>query len=710
MPRSKKNSIEAFRALVSAAFPENARLAEIELPDSMSLAWRKLVSLSGVSLPEFIHTVAHQAGIDAADSLKSEPEALAFFPVEKIREQGFLPLFLQEGVLHVAIPNPTDSDLLDAVYFHVQGSVRFLLAAPDAIEEGIFAAFSASEEGSVLAKGKISLDFEGLEGDVDNFNEETERVSKHAKALLRKAIELGASDLHLQPFLGGGVARVRVDGMLRRIALLPENVYIMLSRYFKVQGGMDSSTSRVPQDGRISLKRHNRDFDLRVSVLPARGGERVVIRFLDQSRKFHLSHNGFALAEIQALRRLARNSSGLVVITGPTGSGKTSTLYALLGELNTADRNIITVENPVEYLLTGVSQVEVQEKSGLTFARILRSVLRQDPDVLLLGEIRDEETAEIAFQAALTGHLVFSTLHTNDAISTVPRLLDLGVRPSILADSLAGVVAQRLCRKLCVACRAAVQAPLATEEHVFHAATRIIPPYRAVGCEACGFTGYRGRIPITEIIEPSGSLREAIFSQDLSRWRDHSGGLNSLGSLASSATRHVISGDTSVKEAARVLGLRYWSALSLEYGAELPEAAYTQVDAEVSQSSGVLYLGPTGAQRDVIVEALESAWFSVFMAATAEEAKQTLEVRDSIVHVVVDIDDTLTRDATLAYVRQARTALAWSRLPALLLLPPSHEGLKEALAADGATSPCLTKPVDGDTVLSHVRMALSAGG
>ncbi len=328
--------------------------------------------------------------------------------------------------------------------------------------------------------------------------------------------------------------------------------------------------------------------------------------------------------------------------------------------------------------------------------------------MLLIGEIRDEETADIAFQAALTGHLVFSTLHTNDALSTIPRLLDLGIQPTIVADALAGVVAQRLCRRLCIACRTPIQEEtLRAEEAAFKTITRIVPPYRAAGCEECGYTGFAGRFPITEILEPSPTLRTAIARGNITEWSAAPLGLNDLASLSSSATRHIVSGDTSVDEAVRVIGWRFWSALATEYQVDIPEIVFIQEESAAIQAPGVLILGFGGLGEDRMTAELEAAWFSVFIAHSPAEAKQQLESHDNIVHVVVNLNDRLSDQELVEYIREARTAMYWSRLPALLLLPAGRDQLEEALVADGARSPCVMKPIAPAEVVRHARTALA---
>ena len=424
---SKVNPVEKLRLLSCQLFNTVPALSTVELPESLKLAWVILARTAGVTPKVFLKEIANSCGMDVSTSLRSDSGALKLLPEAFARLHLVLPLSVVKGVSTIVIGNPCDDELQEQLTFAAKGRVKFLLAPPEDIDEAIHVNYSSVNKTEINTTNKLVIQAKNANDHDDS------AIINLAQGIIEKAVSLGSSDLHIQPYSGGGTVRVRVDSMLRRITLLPENVYLQLCRYFKAHSGMDSSNSRIAQDGRLSLDLKGRYFDLRVSSLPARGGERIVIRFLDQTKNFKLSGNGFSVTEIQSLRRLTGNSSGLILITGPTGSGKTTTLYALLEELNTVYRNIITVENPVEYTLSGLSQVEVNERAGLTFASVLKSVLRQDPDVILIGEIRDEETAQIAFQAALTGHLVFSTLHSNDSISSIPRLLDLGVKPSIIA-------------------------------------------------------------------------------------------------------------------------------------------------------------------------------------------------------------------------------------------------------------------------------------
>jgi len=354
--------------------------------------------------------------------------------------------------------------------------------------------------------------------DLDELKElsESNPVKKLLNLVLLQAIRDKASDVHFEPFEDEYKMRYRIDGVLYEMIPPPKYIAAALSSRIKVMASLDIAERRMPQDGRISLTVQGNPVDLRVSVLPTLFGESVVLRVLDRSQvSFDLAKLGFQSAELKVMHQLVRKPNGIVIVTGPTGSGKTTTLYAALSELNTIDRKIITTEDPVEYDLDGLHQVQMKPDIGLTFGRCLRSILRQDPDIILVGEVRDLETAEIAAQASLTGHLVFTTLHTNDAPSSVARLLDLGVEPFLITATVEGVVAQRLARRICLNCKTAFEPDEAqlkelnlTEEEI---AGR--PIYYGRGCSKCNGTGYKGRIALFEIMVFNEEIRDLIMNR-----------------------------------------------------------------------------------------------------------------------------------------------------------------------------------------------------
>ena len=377
--------------------------------------------------------------------------------------------------------------------------------------------------------------------------------------MFHQALDMRASDIHIEPGRARVRVRYRIDGMLRDMAEHPLHLHAPLISRLKIMASMDIAERRKPQDGRIGLKLEGRDIDVRCSILPASHGETIVMRLLDRSKSLiSLRELGFEDEDYKWFRRAIKRPNGIVLVTGPTGSGKTTTLYAALSELNRPDVKIITAEDPVEYHIRGLNQVQVNPKIGLTFARILKAMLRAAPNIILVGEIRDLETAEIAIQAALTGHLVFSTLHTNDASSALTRLVDIGVKPFLVSASVQAVIAQRLVRRLCKEC---AQEYVPTEGEI--AALGIDPRLavgkklkRAKGCRVCEGSGYRGRVALFELLEMDQAIRELTFrGASLDVIRTAAAGTGNLRSLISDGALKVLRGDTTTTEVMRVTRL-----------------------------------------------------------------------------------------------------------------------------------------------------------
>ncbi len=387
-------------------------------------------------------------------------------------------------------------------------------------------------------------------------SEDDAPIIRLINALLTEAVKEDASDIHIETFESRLVVRFRVDGVLREVLQPPPGLAPLLISRVKVMARLDIAEKRLPQDGRISLRVAGRPVDVRVSTLPVGQGERVVLRLLDkQAGRLDLTHLGMDPGSLERIQRVIRHPHGILLVTGPTGSGKTTTLYAGLAAINDRQRNIMTVEDPIEYYIDGVNQTQINTKVDMTFARGLRAILRQDPDVVMVGEIRDVETMEIAIQASLTGHLVLSTLHTNTAIGAVTRLRDMGIEPFLLASSLVGVMAQRLVRLLCAECKEPMEPNAADLKRL-----GLDPDgpederpvlYRAVGCDACNQLGYRGRTGIYEVIEIDSALRQMIHDgkgeQAMERHaRRHTP------SIAGDGVRRVLAGDTTLEEVLRV--------------------------------------------------------------------------------------------------------------------------------------------------------------
>jgi general secretion pathway protein E len=387
-------------------------------------------------------------------------------------------------------------------------------------------------------------------------NRDDAPVIRLINALFTQALREGASDIHIEPFETRSLVRLRIDGTLRDLIEPARALHAAIVSRVKIMARLDIAEKRLPQDGRITLRVAGRAVDVRVSTIPTGHGERVVLRLLDkQAVRLDLAKLGMDDAELAHMDRLIKEPHGIVLITGPTGSGKTTTLYAALARLDATALNIMTVEDPIEYDLDGISQTQVNAKIDMSFARALRTILRQDPDVVMIGEIRDLETAEIAVQASLTGHLVFATLHTNDAVSAVNRLVDMGVEPFLLASSLIGVAAQRLVRQLCPECRKAV---VRDPRRLKVVEPGLVPEggtiYTALGCAACNQTGYRGRTGIYEMLTVDDGLRQLIHSRASEQQLRDYAVAHGMRTLRQDGWRWVVQGVTSLEELARVTG------------------------------------------------------------------------------------------------------------------------------------------------------------
>ncbi len=464
---------------------------------------------------------------------------------------------LSDGLL-IHLPDADVGALLEARRFAAV-PVTLQTLSPEAFEARLTEAYErdSSEARQMVADIGDDMDLASLANSVPETEDLLEQegdapIIRLINAVLAEAIRENASDVHIETFERELVVRFRIDGVLREIVRPKRALAPLLVSRIKVMARLDIAEKRVPQDGRIGLRIGGREVDVRVSTMPASNGERVVLRLLDKNAgRLQLHRLGMRPDDLGRLQKLLSMPHGIFLVTGPTGSGKTTTLYASLSEIDKTDLNVLTVEDPIEYNLPGIGQTQVNVKADMTFARGLRAILRQDPDVVMVGEIRDLETAEVAVQASLTGHLVMSTLHTNTAIGAVTRLDDMGVEPFLLSSSLIGVLAQRLVRVLCPACRRA--APADITESQFLGADPAHPPtvYHAVGCDACANSGYRGRTGIYELVVVDEGMRQLIHDrvseQELTRHAR-----TSSQSIRDDGRSKVLDGTTTVAEVVRV--------------------------------------------------------------------------------------------------------------------------------------------------------------
>ncbi len=695
--RSELSPLEKLRRAAVSAYPDVEQLKQVSIHGGRTEVWQRLAKTAGVTSREFAAAIANTLGLERAEVLDPEETVLARIPSALARGELLLPLKDAGNRLVLAVCLPFQGAGINRAEFACGKPLELQIAPPEELDEAIHRAYvNASDKESDRLSSIILDQPKGAD------SETSSATDKLVRSLLTKAIQMKASDLHLHPYMRGSTIRYRIDGVLQRIAMLPDGVGDRIIRYFKARGDMDPATSHIPQDGRMSLTIEGKQFDLRISVLPAKGGESLVIRFLEQGRVYSLSGTGLSLSALQSIRRMLSNASGMVLMTGPTGSGKSSTLYSMVAEVNRIGVNIITIENPVEYQVPGITQVEVNDKAGLTFPRVIRSCMRQDPDILLVGEIRDEETAEIALQAAITGHLVLSTLHTNDAASSVARLIGLDIPPAVLSDALVGVIAQRLVRQLCKECRVPIdEGSLNAQEALFKKLSNISPSYRENGCEACNHSGYTGRLPVTEILEITPDMAKLIadgntHSELLKRENQ---GQNKT--LAGSAARLVVSGETTVNEAVRVIGRDFWSGLGFEYGTRVP-VNLPSVDEEQENLNGILIISADENIVSGLEQALSDNNVKSLSCQTASEASRLLRENEQIYFILVDIAEQSDEEA-VAFIHNARIELYWSYLPAILLLPEGHTQLEEKLRADGAISEMITKPVQPSHLFERIK-------
>ncbi len=504
-----------------------------------------LVDLGRIDSGQLARAQAKSTGLPFIDLTKGRvsAELVALVPEEFALEQGVLPVLEKNGRLIVAVDDPLKKIIAEQLQFQLGRDVGVALAEPAALKAALAAAYGAPAP-EVAAVGATE-------------EESDAPIVRLVSRTFSDALKMRASDIHLEPSEQGLRVRFRIDGVLRIVAEHPKHLAAPLVSRLKVMGSMDIAERRKPQDGRIELEIDGRHIDVRASILPSNHGETVVMRLLDRSASLiGLAELGFGKADQAWFSKLISRPHGIVLVTGPTGSGKTTTLYAALNELNRSDVKIITAEDPVEYHISGLNQVQVHPRIGLTFARILKAMLRAAPNVILVGEIRDVETAEVAIQAALTGHLVFSTLHTNDAPSALTRLVDMGVQPFLASAAVQGVVAQRLVRRLCYEC--AVPAELNPAELAGLGLTGTLPANARIlgpgGCSRCEGSGYRGRLGLFELLEMDAELRDLVFSnsslENFARMAERSGRLRTL---RVDGAAKVLAGQTSAAEVLRVV-------------------------------------------------------------------------------------------------------------------------------------------------------------
>jgi type IV pilus assembly protein PilB len=511
---------------------------------------------------EILDVLEIQLGIKRInlEEIEVETEAVKAISANLASKHSIIPISIRDKKIQLVMSDPLNIIAVDDVRIATGNSVEIFMATGSQVREAIrkyYSAQNAMKAADDLSKEQVVNKAETKEDEAIAEEIRNAPVVRLVDSIIENAVRARASDIHIEPFEKYVRVRYRVDGELAEELRTPADTLGALITRIKILSNLNIAEKRLPQDGRIMTAIDGKEVDLRVSILPKVNGEKVVIRILNKASFMVKKEDlGIASNELKKIEKFISNPNGIILVTGPTGSGKSTTLYSMLNELNTENKNIITVEDPVEFLVEGINQVSVNSKIGLTFAAGLRSILRQDPDIIMIGEIRDTETAEIAIRSAITGHLVLSTLHTNDAPSTVLRLIDMGIEPYLIATSVCGIIAQRLVRKVCPSCAEEYEANSYEKNILGISEDSNVTIKRAKGCSACGNMGYKGRIGIYEVMDISREHREMIMKGCSTDELNDLSIRNGMKTLRAACTEHVLKGITTMDELVRVAYLK----------------------------------------------------------------------------------------------------------------------------------------------------------
>lgn len=517
-----------------------------------------LIELNIITEEEIIDAIEMQTGVKKVNLNETvfDRRVLKLVPENLCEKYTLIPFGTSNNKIKVALSDPLNIYAIDDLSISTGFEIESYITNKADISKFIHLYYSSEQMNKAAEElSRESLEYKVIESNESNIDDvKNAPVVKMIEYLFRNAVEMRASDIHIEPFEKEVRIRYRIDGQLQTVNSLQKESLGPLVTRIKILAGLNITEKRVPQDGRIITKVENQDIDLRISILPVVNGEKIVIRVLNRdSYKIGKDKLGMSDKNLEKLYRIISKPNGIVLVTGPTGSGKSTTLYTILGELNSDNINIVTIEDPVEYSMNGINQVNVNNKTGVTFANGLRSILRQDPDIVMIGEIRDEETAKVAVKAAITGHLVVSTLHTNDAPSTITRLMDMGVEPYLVSTAITGVIAQRLVKKVCDNCKEEYNADIYEKKILRLDINKDITLYKGKGCGYCNYLGYKGRIGVYEIMEISREHRDIISNtKNVNILRDIaiSHGMTTIGD---ECRELVINGVTTINELLSIL-------------------------------------------------------------------------------------------------------------------------------------------------------------
>ncbi|MFQ5536858.1 MAG: ATPase, T2SS/T4P/T4SS family [Gemmatimonadota bacterium] len=636
-------------------------------------------------------------------------------PESVARRHTVFPLRDEDRHLVVASADPADVAAEQAVGFASGRTPVLEIAPPEEILARIEEAYAPEKAAERLLRhvnadvaDRVEVVEEEVPEEISIESSGAGPVVRLTNMILLEAVERGASDIHIQPTASGGAVRFRVDGVLRTGLQMPLSVFTRVISRIKILGKMNIADHLRPQDGSARILVNGKRYDLRISTVPTRHAEKAVVRILNPHQTGTLDDTEMQPHDRDRLRELLKRRDGIVVVTGPTGSGKSTTLYAALRELATEDVNIMTVEDPVEYEISGLTQIQVDTTQGVTFASALRAILRQDPDIILVGEIRDEETAEVAAQAALTGHLVLSTLHTNDAVGAIRRFLDLNLDPGTLTETLRGSLSQRLVRHLCAGCKESIGESLTPEEEELAERYGVLPVARAVGCERCGGMGYVGRLPVTELMVSTPALVELILENASPEALRKQAIRDGMEPILSSALARVRQGETTLQEVDRVLGMDTVGGERRD-----PNLPSRRRDDEMQGrpshggSPHALLVDDDPSLRLVARAILERDGWSVTEAGDGGEALALLARGVSVDLVVLDVDMPVFGGKEV--LNAIRSSVSTAGIPVVVLTGSSDAGLEVELLEAGADD-YLRKPIDPPQFLSRIRAVLRRAG
>lgn len=631
---------------------------------------------------------------------RPDASVIRLIPESMARKLKVVALLQENSRLLVAVSDPRDPDLRRQLAKTTQMPIELCIAPPDIIENWLLQGYAPSSANTAVfyqpGTSGWTLPSEAQEAPVVQLTAE----------IFGQAVKQGATDIHVQPFLGGGLVRFRVDGLLRRVMTLPVATTRRVVNRIKAVARMNIADSIHPQDGRARLELVDGSVDLRISTVPVEAAEKLVIRLLGSGQLPAFSDLGFIEPERSQVKALLTRREGIAFVTGPTGSGKTTTLQACLAMLNRPEYNIITAENPVEYRVPGLTQIEIAPERGFSYAQALRAILRQDPNLILVGEIRDQETAEIAVESALTGHPVLTTLHTPSAVGVIPRLLELGIPRTVLADSFGGATGQRLLRRMCPLCTVEAKLPYTDIENRFHKLSGIAFK-RSMGCQSCGYTGYHGRIPVAQVLLPSQKLRDSILNpmatyRDLERVAFETG----MRTLSAAVADIIQAGITTPEEAARVLGGAFWSELSSQArltGVDIntdfePVIELTDLVGMRTNQPSVLIVGKRLEQRKELIEQVQGQVVEAVEAGTVIEARRALIGQALFAAIILDVNG--GHDA-FTLLDEFGDMTGPMGLP-VIAVADHLDGEMQKLIESGGIDRCLQRPLDSPEYLVSV--------